>query len=78
MIDSEQVQDRRVQIMHIVGILEDVVRVVVRLADRLAGLDASAGEENREAPRVMVAAVVGFGQRALRVDRAAELSAPDD
>ena len=56
----------------------DVVAVVVGAAVGEAGLDAAAGEPDREAARMMVAAVVGRGERALRVRRAAELAAPDD
>ena len=58
--------------------LGDVVAEVVGGAEGHAGLDAAAAEPHREAAGVVVAAVVGRGQLALRVVRAAELAAPDD
>src|SRR5262249_54108668 len=48
------------------------------LAEGDAALDAAAGEPDREAARVVVAAVVGGRQRALAVNGAAELAAPDN
>ena len=42
-----------------------------------AAFDAGAGHPHGEAARVVVAAVVRLGERALRVDRAAEFAAPD-
>ncbi len=44
----------------------------------MPGLNAAAGQPDGEAARVVVAAVVGGGERALRVGRAAEFAAPDD
>ena len=60
------------------GFCDDVVAEVVGLAVDDAALDAAAGQPHAEVARVMVAAVVVLGQRALRVDGAAELAAPDD
>src|SRR5207302_8128249 len=56
--------------------LDDVVGEIIRLAVDGAALDAAAGHPDGEAARVVVAAVVGLRQPALRVDRAAELAAP--
>src|SRR6185436_3739288 len=39
-------------------------------------LDPAAGEPVREAPRMMIAAVVVLGERALAVDRATEFTRP--
>ena len=41
-VDPQAVQDRRMQVMHVHRILDDVVAVVVRLAVRDARLDAAA------------------------------------
>ena len=60
------------------GSADDVVAEVVGLAVGDARLDAAAGQPDGEAARMMVAAVVVGGQRALAVDGAAELAAPDD
>src|SRR5262249_18031675 len=77
-VDAEAVQDRRVQIVNVHGVVDDVVTKVVGLAVDDARLDAAAGHPDREATRVMIAAVVVARQLALAVDRAAELAAPDD
>ena len=78
MVDPQQVQDRGVQVEDLDRVLDDVVGEVVGLAQGHARLDAAAGHPDREAARVVVAAVVRGGELALRVDRAAELAAPDD
>ena len=78
MVEAEAVEDRRMQVAHVDGVLDDVVRELVGLAVDGPALDAGAGGPDAEIARVVVAAVVGLGQAALRVDRAAELAAPDD
>ena len=77
-LDAHEVQDRRVEVVHMHGVADDVVAVVVRLAVRGAFSHAGTGEEDAEAARVMVASVVGLGERALRVDGAAKFAAPND
>ena len=57
-IDAEDVHDRRVQIVDVHRIADDVVAEVVGLTVRVAGLDAAAGQPPGEAPAVMVAAEV--------------------
>ena len=66
------------QVVDVDRVVGDVVAEVVGLAVGDAGLDAAAGQPDGEAARVVVAAVVVGGQRALAVDRPAELAAPDD
>ena len=78
MIDSQAVQDRRVQIVDGHRVADDVVAEIVGLADRLTAFDAAAGHPDREAARMVVAAVVVGGQFPLGVDSAAEFAAPDD
>ncbi len=77
-VDAQAVQDRGVQVVDVDRVFRDVVAEVVGLAVGDAGLDAAAGQPDREAARMMVAAVVVGRQLALAVDRAAELAAPDD
>ena len=78
MVESQELQDGGVKVSDVNGILDDVVRELVGLAvDRPRAL-AAAGHPHREASRVMVAAVIGVAQAALRIDRPAELAAPDD
>ena len=59
------------------GSFDDVVGEVVGLAVDGAAFEAAAGHPHREAARMMVAAVVLRREAALRVNRAAELAAPD-
>ena len=77
-VDPQQLQHRRVQIVNVDGILDDVVAEVVGAADGDAGARATAGEPHREGARMVVAAeelraVAGFVHR-----RPAELAAPHD
>ena len=76
-VDAKAVQDRRVQIVDMHGVFDDVVAEFVGFAVDDAGLDAAAGHPDREAARVVVAAVVFAGQPALAVDRPAKFAAPD-
>ena len=57
-IEAQQVQDRRVQVVDVDLVLDGVVAVVVGRAVAEAALDAAAGQPHREALRVVVAAVV--------------------
>ena len=57
-VDAQAVQDRGVQVVDVDGVLDDVVAVVVGLAVGDAGLDAAAGQPDREAARMVVAAVI--------------------
>ena len=77
-IDTHTLQDGRLHIVDVHGIRGDVVRVLVRLADHGAALDAAAGHPHAEVARMMIATVVGFGETALTVNGASELAAPDD
>ena len=78
MIDAEAMQKGRIQVVHVTRFVDDVVAEVVRLAIDSAAFDAAAGHPHAEAARMMVAAVVCRGERALGIDRAAKLAAPDD
>src|SRR6266540_3402176 len=69
---------RRLQVEDADRVRDDVVAVIVGLANRNAFLDAAAGYPHREIARVMIAPVIGLGQLALAIDRAPEFPAPDD
>jgi len=62
-VDAEQMQHRRVQVVDVDAILGDVVAEVVGRAVGIAGADAAAGQPEREAARMMVATVVRRRQR---------------
>jgi hypothetical protein len=72
-VEAQEMQQRRVQVVHVHPVLHRVEAQIVRLADRLAALDTAAGEPVGEGVRVVVAAVGA----ALHHRRAAELAAPD-
>src|SRR5262249_58829212 len=72
-VDAQEVEHRRVQVVDLDLVLDGVVAVVVGLAVDRAALDAPAGQPDGEAVRVVVAPVLALGHRG-----AAELAAPDD
>ena len=76
-VDAKCVQNRRVQIVNMDGLIDDVVTEVVSFAIDLPAFDATACHPHCEVARMMVATVVVFGQRSLTVDRAPKFSAPD-
>src|SRR6266852_6055866 len=73
-IETHQLQDRRVQVADVMAFLLGAEAQLVGAADRLAAFDAGAGEPHREAERVVIAPrpTDAFAGR-----RAAELAAPD-
>ena len=76
--DAHAVEDRRVEVVQVDGVFDDVVAEVVGLAVGGAAFHAAAGHEHREAFRVVVAAVVVGGELALRINGATKFAAPDD
>lgn len=58
MVNAEQVQNRRVKVMNVDWIADDVVREVVGLSIGNSRPDAAAGQELSEAPGMMIAAVI--------------------
>src|SRR5438552_366469 len=76
-IDAQAMEHSRLQIMHMNRVGDDVVTEIVGLAEADAALDAAAGEPHGEASRMMITPVIGVRQRALAVNRASELAAPD-
>ncbi len=75
-VDTKTVQQRRLQIVDMHGILDDVVAIVVGLPDADAGLDSTSGHPHGKTARMMVAAVVRVCQLALAVDGPAEFATP--
>lgn len=76
-IDSQEVQDGRIEIMNVDRIASDVVGEVVGFTMHMPLFDPATCEEHAEAARVMVAAIVLLGEPTLTVDGPAELSTPD-
>ena len=78
MVDTHEVQDGGVQVVHMHGILGDVVAEVVGLAVRGARLHAAARHPHGEATRVVITAGFRAVPLALARDAPSELAAPDD
>src|SRR5205807_3120847 len=77
-INAEAMQDGGLQVVDMHWIFEDVVGIVVRLADAQAALDAAAGHPNGETAGMMVAAIVRGGELALAIHGAAKFAGPHD
>src|SRR6266545_7729924 len=73
-IESEKLQDRRVQVVDVYAVFDSVEAELVGAADRDAGFDPAAREPHRECVGMMITAVVG----SLRHRRSPEFAAPDD
>ena len=73
LIEAELVQDRRVDVAEVIGLLDRLEADRVRRAHHPAALDAAARHPHREAEIMVVAALPALGLR-----RASELAAPDD
>ena len=76
-VDSQQVENRRIEVVYVDGIACDVIAKLVGLAIRCACSHASARHPNSKAAGMVIAAVVGLGQRILAVDRTAEFASPN-
>src|SRR6185312_7163551 len=77
-VDAEGGEDGGVEIVDMDAIADDVVAIVIGFAVDDARLDAAAGKQHGEAAAMMVAAIVGLGERALAVNSSAKFAAPDD
>src|SRR5207249_4992722 len=76
-INAEQVQYRRIQIVNVHRVSRDVVTKIIRLAVADAALYSAAGHPHREAAPVMIATVIRRVEFSLAVGGAAKFSAPD-
>src|SRR6185369_6239508 len=61
-IDAQEVQDRRLQVAHMDGVLHNVIAKGTGLAKVEARLDAAARKPVVKAARMVVAAIVGGGE----------------
>ena len=77
-VNAQEMENGGVQVVNVDAIVDGAEAEVIAGAVGHAALDAAAGQPHGEAPAVVVAAVVVLGQRALAVDGASELAAPDD
>src|SRR6266511_2878585 len=73
-VDAQQVENRRVQVVHVDFVGGGLVAKIVGGAQRKGGPDAPAGQPDGEAARIVVAA----GAVLLGVRGAAEFAAPPD
>ena len=78
MVEAELVEHGGVEVADVVRILGNLPTEIVGRADGMAALDAGSGHPDGEAAAMMVAAGHGRTEFALRVNGAAELTAPDD
>src|SRR5260221_8292244 len=92
-IDAEEVQDSRLQIVNVdgsrregafVGIegiasgVGNVISVIICATIGHARLDAATGQPDGETARMMIAAIIIFSEFALRITGAAEFTAPNN
>ena len=77
MINSEQMKNGGLQVMHVDGVLHDVHAVVIGLTIAKPGLHPASGQPVGKAIGVMIAPVIGTSQFALAINRTAEFAPPD-
>ena len=77
-IDAKAMQHRRVHVVYVHRIFDDIVAVIVGSAVSDPPADTAAGHPDGKAARVVVTPVVVLGQTALTIHRASELTAPND
>ena len=77
-LNSHEVEESRMEVVHMHRFLDDIVAIVVGFSVADAGLRATTGEPHRETTWMVIAAVVLLGEDALAVGGAAEFPAPDD
>jgi len=76
-IDAKALENGGLQVMHVYGILRDVVAVIVGCAECDAGFDAAARHPNGEAATVMISTVISRREPSLTINSAAEFTTPD-
>ena len=77
-VDTEQVQDSGIEVVHVNGIFGDVVAIVIGFTVDSAFADSGTGQQSGKAPWVVIASVIVWGECTLGVYRATEFTAPDD
>ena len=78
MVNSQAMQDRGVQVVHMDGIASDVVAVIVGLTMCHPATNSSPCHPDRETARMVIAAIVRGAEVPLTVDGPSELATPDD
>jgi hypothetical protein len=82
MIESKQVQQRRVQVVNVDLVLDGLEAELIGSAVVVASLDAAEGQPHGKVPMVVIAAVdlagVVAGQGQLDCRRAAKFAAPNE
>src|SRR3954452_24846798 len=73
-VESEQVQHRRVQVMHVYLVLRDIEAKLIGLAENDTALESAACHPHRECIRMMIASI----GPALHHRGTAKLAAPDN
>ena len=72
-IQAQQMQNRRVHVVHVNFILDNVIAKIIALSVDGAALNAAASEPHREGVRVMIPTIATLSCR-----RSAKLAAPPD
>ena len=75
-LDPQQMQNRRIEVMHVDGILGDVVAVIIGAAMHMPLLHPGAAQQGGETPGMVVTAPVLVWR--LGVNGPAELPSPDN
>ena len=78
MVDTQAMQDRGVQIMHVDGIAGDVVAVIVCLTMRHSTPNSSACHKDREAAWMMITTIIRGTEVPLAIDGPSEFATPDN
>src|SRR5436309_1768044 len=76
-INAQLMQNRRVKVADMDGVLDDVVRHLIRLPVNKARLHSAPGQPHAEAARMMVPAIVFLSEAALAINRAPKFTAPN-
>src|ERR1700722_19477851 len=76
-VDPQTVEDGRLQIVNVHRVFDDIVGIVIGLAEGNAGLHTAAGDPYGETPAMVIAAIIRRSEPPLAIDGAPELSAPD-
>src|SRR5579862_806209 len=76
-IDAQAIKYGGLDVVNVNRVFDNVIAVVVRLADGDSALDPPARHPHGEAARMVVAAIVGAAEFALAINGAAEFTAPN-
>jgi len=76
-LHAHEVQRGGIQVMNVDWVFDDVIAEVVRLAEDVTLLHSCARHPHTEAAWMMIAPIVVLRECALRIGRAAKLTAPD-